>query len=231
MAGGRSRARADGAVLLMQRGGCLPDLHAGVWIDLGMQSGCLHCDDAASCVLFDDLVHLKLRGMTAIRFFTPCIGLMAHVHFVQADGLPRQAAMELAVKGRRRLSAIMRQHQLDTGRTEPMYVSVTRADRLQRFELNAFVDAISKPDAELQVLRRDWSKTLVGPRDVITITYLPLGGGGSSGGRGGSGKSGIAIGASIAAIALAVIAPFAIPFYRRRACYRRPGQHGGDDRC
>ena len=61
----------DGAILLMTRGGCLPDIHAGVWVDLGLQSGCIHCDDVPACVCFDDLLHLAARGFTDIRFFIP----------------------------------------------------------------------------------------------------------------------------------------------------------------
>jgi uncharacterized coiled-coil protein SlyX len=134
---------------------------------------------------------------------------MTYVHFVQADGLSRRAHLHVPLKGRRRLSAILREHDLDTGRAEPMFVSVTRANRLQKVDLGSFVDAISKPGSELQVMRASWPKTLVGPRDVITITYLPLGGGGGS--QGGGRKSGLAIGASVAALLLAVVAPFAIP--------------------
>ena len=135
---------------------------------------------------------------------------MTYVHFVQADGTPRRAHLDVPVKGRRRLSALLREHDLDTGRTEPMFVSVTRANRLQKLELGSFVDAISKPHGEMQVMRADWSKTVIGPRDVITITYLPLGGGGG-GSQGGGRKSGLAIGASVAALLLAVVAPYAIP--------------------
>lgn len=136
---------------------------------------------------------------------------MTYVHFVQADGSPRRAHMHVPVKGRRRLSAVMREHALDTGRSEPMFVSVTRQNRLKKLDLGSFVDVISKPNAERQVLRKQWPKTVVGDNDVITITYLPLGGGGG-GSQGGGRKSGVAIGASIAAILLSVVAPFAVPF-------------------
>jgi hypothetical protein len=131
---------------------------------------------------------------------------MTYVHFVQADGAPRRAHLDVPMKGRRRLSAFLRERDLDTGLTEPMFVSVTRANRLQKLELGSFVDAISRPDAEMQVMRADWSKTVIGSRDVVTITYLPLGGGGGS--QGGGRKSGLAIGASVAAIVLAIALPF-----------------------
>jgi hypothetical protein len=135
---------------------------------------------------------------------------MTYVHFVQADGSPRREHLHVPIKGRRRLSAVLRQHRLDTGRREPMVISVTRANRLRKLELGSFVDAISKPDAQFEVMRDDWSKTVIGDRDVITITHLPLGGGGG-GSQGGGRKSGLAIGASVAAILLAVVAPYAIP--------------------
>jgi hypothetical protein len=61
----------DGAIILMKKGGCQPDMHAGVWIDLGLHSGVIHCDDAPMCVCFDDLVHLRARGYTDLRYFTP----------------------------------------------------------------------------------------------------------------------------------------------------------------
>lgn len=64
-------APQDGAIMIMKKGGCLPDLHAGVWIDLGPHSGCIHADDAPLCVCFDDLLHLAARGFTDIRFFIP----------------------------------------------------------------------------------------------------------------------------------------------------------------
>jgi hypothetical protein len=61
----------DGAIVLMTKGGCLRDIHAGVWVDLGPQSGCVHCDDLPMCVCFDDRVHLSARGYTELRFFVP----------------------------------------------------------------------------------------------------------------------------------------------------------------
>lgn len=59
----------DGAILLIARARCVPDLHAGVYIDLGMQSGVLHNDDPPGQSTFDDFVHFRNRGMNKIRFF------------------------------------------------------------------------------------------------------------------------------------------------------------------
>ena len=61
----------DGAVLLMSRGGCTPDMHAGVFIDLGPASGVLHCDDDVGSAVFDDLLALRSRGFTTIRMLVP----------------------------------------------------------------------------------------------------------------------------------------------------------------
>ncbi|SOR29848.1 conserved membrane protein of unknown function [Methylorubrum extorquens] len=58
-------------------------------------------------------------------------------------------------------------------------------------------------------LQATWVRTLVGPRDVVVITILPLGGGGSS--SGGGSKSPLGIGLAIASIALIAIAPYAAP--------------------
>jgi len=56
-------------------------------------------------------------------------------------------------------------------------------------------------------LRREWSSTLVAGHDIVVITWLPLGGGGNRGGGGGK-----QIGAAVAALALAIVAPYAAGF-------------------
>lgn len=56
------------------------------------------------------------------------------------------------------------------------------------------------------VRQADWSKTKLRAGSVVTIRYLPLGGGGGSGGGAAKGKM---IGAALAAILLAVAAPYA----------------------
>lgn len=92
---------------------------------------------------------------------------------------------------RRRLSTIAARRQ----KGRPCIVSVHReGDEL--FPSNATVR-----------LRKQWKDTLVGPRDTVIITYLPLGG--AMGGKGGGG-GGKAIGAAVAMIALAVAAPYLI---------------------
>lgn len=97
---------------------------------------------------------------------------------------------------RRRLSTIVARHR-PVGRR--ILVSVHR---------NAIGEASLVPSDATVRLQAAWSRTLVGPRDVVVITILPLGGGGSS--SGGS-KSPLGIGLAIASIALIAIAPYAAP--------------------
>ncbi|MGN7122854.1 host specificity factor TipJ family phage tail protein [Methylorubrum thiocyanatum] len=97
---------------------------------------------------------------------------------------------------RRRLSTIVARHR-PVGRR--ILVSVHR---------NAASEAYLVPCDDTARLRADWSRTLVGPRDVVLITVLPLGGGGGSGG---GSKSPLGIGLAIASIALIAIAPYAAP--------------------
>ncbi len=56
-------------------------------------------------------------------------------------------------------------------------------------------------------LRNEWASTLVAAHDIVVITYLPLGGANKNGGGGGK-----AIGAAVAALALAIVAPYAAGF-------------------
>jgi hypothetical protein len=97
---------------------------------------------------------------------------------------------------RRRLSTIVARHR-PVGRR--ILVSVHR---------NAASEAYLVPCDDTARLRADWCRTLVGPRDVVLITVLPLGGGGGSGG---GNKSPLGIGLAIASIALIAIAPYAAP--------------------
>lgn len=102
----------------------------------------------------------------------------------------------LLVGRRRRLSTIVARHR-PVGRR--ILVSVHR---------NAIGEASLVPSDATVRLRAAWSRTLVGPRDVVVITILPLGGGSSSGG---GSKSPLGIGLAIASIALIAIAPYAAP--------------------
>lgn len=90
---------------------------------------------------------------------------------------------------RRRLSAIVGEH---ADRSRPFLVSVQKA----RTPL--------APLAETVRLRREWKDTIVGAGDVVTIVYLPRGGGGQGGM-----SQGKQIGMAVAAIALAVVATIA----------------------
>ncbi|MGF7053996.1 hypothetical protein GGC47_003184 [Bosea sp. OAE752] len=115
---------------------------------------------------------------------------MTNILFQRCDGKPAGSPIELP-RARRRLSALVRRH---ADHSRPHIVSVHR-----RGELPVVTDMSVR-------LRRHWSRTLVGPRDMVLITYLPRGGGGASGSsRGGKGAS---IGLLVATIALAAVGQF-----------------------
>ncbi|KQQ31496.1 hypothetical protein ASF53_02005 [Methylobacterium sp. Leaf123] len=122
---------------------------------------------------------------------------MTVVALTNVAGQARGEPIRLAGR-RRRLSTIVARHR-PVGRR--ILVSVHR---------NAIDEASLVPSDATVRLRETWSRTLVGPRDVVVITILPLGGGGSSSGGGGS-KSPLGIGLAIASIALIAIAPYAAP--------------------
>jgi hypothetical protein len=65
------KGAADGALVLMSKDGCEPDLHAGVFIVLPFQSGILHTNDPHGVVFetIGDVTHS--RGFNIIRFFRP----------------------------------------------------------------------------------------------------------------------------------------------------------------
>jgi predicted phage tail protein len=85
---------------------------------------------------------------------------------------------------RRRLSTIVAR-QVD--RSRPFIVSVHRAGQ-----------PVAPNDLDI-VLRAEWKDRLVGPQDIVLVTYLPKGGGGGGGGQ---------ILMAIAAIALMIIVPY-----------------------
>lgn len=120
---------------------------------------------------------------------------MTLVAFSNVTGQARGERIRLPGR-RRRLSTIVARHR-PVGRR--ILVSVHR---------NAIDEASLIPSDATVRLRANWHRTLVGPRDVVVITILPLGGGGSSGG---GSKSPLGIGLAIASIALIAIAPYAAP--------------------
>lgn len=61
---------AHGALVLMDRAGCLRDIHAGVWLQCGPVAGCLHTNDPHG-VVFDDMSRLRARGWDSLRFYVP----------------------------------------------------------------------------------------------------------------------------------------------------------------
>src|SRR5689334_13659266 len=95
---------------------------------------------------------------------------------------------------RRRLSSVVGRH---ADRARPHIVSVHRLGQ-----------AIAPCD-DTVVLAKERRSVLVGAQDVVVITYLPLGG--AAGGAGGQSK-GKEIGMAVAAIALLVVAPYAVSF-------------------
>lgn len=116
---------------------------------------------------------------------------MTQILFRRCDG---EAAGDPVVlpKGRRRLSTVMARH---ADRRRPHIVLVGKP---------------KKPitgDGQSVRLRKDWSRTSVGPRDTVVIVYLPLGGG-MGGAAGGGRNKGLAIGLVVGAIALAAVGQF-----------------------
>ncbi|MFD0938991.1 host specificity factor TipJ family phage tail protein [Methylobacterium trifolii] len=112
---------------------------------------------------------------------------MTQVVTVNVVGQPRGEAVRLPNR-RRRLSTIVARHRPSADRR--FIVSVHRRDD----EAGSY-----RPCNRTARLRATWSKTLVGPNDVVLITVVPRGRGVAS------------IGLAIAAIALIAIAPYAAP--------------------
>ncbi|MCJ2009184.1 host specificity factor TipJ family phage tail protein [Methylobacterium sp. J-092] len=124
---------------------------------------------------------------------------MTTIRFVNVLGATRGEAVRLDGR-RRRLATVMRSAELAAHASgRPFIVSVHR--------LAEDDPACAPTDATVR-MRKDWSRTLVGRRDVVLVTYLPRGGGGRGGG-GGKGIGSIALG--LASIALIALAPYAAP--------------------
>ncbi|SEE59429.1 hypothetical protein SAMN05519104_6660 [Rhizobiales bacterium GAS188] len=117
---------------------------------------------------------------------------MTQLHF--RDIAARKVCEPLRLPPRRRRLSTFARH---VDRSRPFILSVHRER-----------DLVALDDQNVR-LRSAWSSTLVGPRDAVLVTYLPRGGGSSTGGGGKA--TGAAIGLAVAAIALAVLAPYAIP--------------------
>lgn len=110
---------------------------------------------------------------------------MINVHFKNITGT--DAAQPVAVKDNYvRLSSIIKKHVKDE---RPFIVSVHR-------DTHVVNDDTIK-------LRNEWSRTLVSKKDIVIVTYLPLGGGGSGGS-----SAGKQIGMAVGMIALMVVAPY-----------------------
>ncbi|CAO4170916.1 host specificity factor TipJ family phage tail protein [Methylorubrum extorquens] len=101
-------------------------------------------------------------------------------------GQTRGEPVRLPDRRRRRLSTIVARHKPPAGRR--FIVSVHRKG-----------ETFLRPTDGSVRLRANWSRTLVGPDDVVLVTVVP--------GRGGVGSIGLAI----ASIALIAIAPYAAP--------------------
>ncbi|MCG5246952.1 host specificity factor TipJ family phage tail protein [Methylorubrum extorquens] len=101
-------------------------------------------------------------------------------------GQTRGEPVRLPDRRRRRLSTIVAHHKPPAGRR--FIVSVHRKG-----------ETFLRPTDQNRRLRASWSRTLVGPDDVVLLTVVP--------GRGGVGSIGLAI----ASIALIAIAPYAAP--------------------
>lgn len=96
------------------------------------------------------------------------------------------AAPIMLDRRRRRLSSIVRRH---ADHRRPHIVSVHRSGDIAR-----------STDESVR-LRKTWQHTLVGTDDVVVITYLPLGGAGSTGKQ---------IGGALAMMTLALAVPWAL---------------------
>ncbi|MBY0259604.1 MAG: hypothetical protein K2X24_18535, partial [Methylobacterium sp.] len=105
---------------------------------------------------------------------------------------------------RRRLSTIVARHRPAAGR--PFIVAVHRRGDAAE---------IYQPNDRTVRLRATWSKTLVGPHDVVVITAAPLGKGIAS------------IGLAIASIALIALAPYAAPLLAGSALFGAGAAAGG----
>ncbi|UGB26348.1 translocation/assembly module TamB [Methylorubrum sp. B1-46] len=101
-------------------------------------------------------------------------------------GQTRGEPVRLPDRRRRRLSTIVARHKPPAGRR--FIVSVHRKG-----------EAFLRPTDGSVRLRANWSRTLVGPDDVVLVTEVPLGRGIAS------------IGLAIASIALIAVAPYAAP--------------------
>lgn len=101
-------------------------------------------------------------------------------------GQTRGEPVRLPNRRRRRLSTIVARHQPPAGRR--FIVSVHRKG-----------ETFLRPTDGNTRLRAKWSRTLVGPDDVVLVTEVPLGRGVAS------------IGLAIASIALIAVAPYAAP--------------------
>ncbi|UYW33614.1 host specificity factor TipJ family phage tail protein [Methylorubrum extorquens] len=101
-------------------------------------------------------------------------------------GQTRGEPVRLPDRRRRRLSTIVARHKPPAGRK--FIVSVHRRG-----------ETFLRPTDQNRRLRASWSRTLVGPDDVVLFTTVPLGRGVAS------------IGLAIASIALIAIAPYAAP--------------------
>lgn len=63
---------ADRAVMLMRRNGCVPDVHAGIFLAPSpFEVGVLHADDQVGSVVFDHPLTLSVKGLDQIRYFLP----------------------------------------------------------------------------------------------------------------------------------------------------------------
>ena len=101
-------------------------------------------------------------------------------------GQTRGEPVRLPDRRRRRLSTIVARHKPPAGRR--FIVSVHRKG-----------ETFLRPTDGSVRLRASWSRTLVGPDDVVLFTQVPLGG------------KGMSIGLTIASLALIVLAPYAAP--------------------
>ncbi|CAM5769760.1 host specificity factor TipJ family phage tail protein [Bosea minatitlanensis] len=121
---------------------------------------------------------------------------MSQVLFQRVDGKPMGKPVDLP-RARRRLSALVRRH---ADHSRPYIVSVHRRQGLRG------ADPLAVTDMSVR-LRKTWSATTIGPRDVVIVTYLPRGGGGGASGQSRAAK-GASIGLLVATVALAAVGQF-----------------------